>query len=220
MGTWLVTGTSRGIGLELARQLHARGDTVIAACRTSTRELDAVGCEVVDGIDVASDDVGNALDAALGDRTLDVVVNNAGLLRHGTLDDLDLDGAAAQFQVNTLGPLRITAALLPRLGSGGKVAIVSSRAGSMGDKPGGGMYGYRISKAGVNMVGANLAHDLAPRGIHVVVLHPGFIRTEMTGGGGNEDPDQSAAGLLDRIDELDAARSGRFFHAHGDEIPW
>ena len=70
------------------------------------------------------------------------------------------------------------------------------------------------------MVGANLAHDLAPRGIHVVVLHPGFIRTEMTGGGGNEDPDQSAAGLLDRIDELDAARSGRFFHAHGDEIPW
>ena len=135
MGTWLVTGTSRGIGLELARQLHARGDTVIAACRTSTPELDAVGCEVVDGIDVASDDVGKALDAALGDRTLDVVVNNAGLLRHGRLDDLDLDGAAAQFQVNTLGPLRMTSALLPRLGSGAKVAIVSSRAGSIGDKP-------------------------------------------------------------------------------------
>ena len=220
VGTWLVTGTNRGIGLELARQLHARGDTVIAACRTSSPELAAIGCEVFDGIDVASDDVGEALDAALGDHTLDVVVNNAGLLRRGPLDDLDLEGAVAQFQVNTLGPLRVTSAVLPRLVSGSKVAIVSSRAGSIGDKPSGGMYGYRISKAGANMVGANLAHDLAPRGIHVVVLHPGFIRTEMTGGGGNENPDQSAAGLLERIDELDASRSGRFFHAHGDEIPW
>ena len=220
MGTWLVTGTSRGIGLELARQLHARGDHVIAACRTSSPELEAVGCEVVGGIDVSSDSVGEALDAALGDRTLDVVVNNAGLLRSGSLEALDLDGAVAQFQVNTLGPLRVTSALLPRLTSGAKVAIVSSRAGSIGDRPSGGMYGYRISKAAVNMVGANLAHDLASRGIHVVVLHPGFIRTEMTGGSGNENPDQSAAGLLDRIDELDASRSGRFFHAHGDEIPW
>jgi NAD(P)-dependent dehydrogenase (short-subunit alcohol dehydrogenase family) len=220
VGTWLVTGTGRGIGFELARQLHARGDTVIAACRTSTPELDAIRCEVITGIDVTSDDVGKALDAALGDRSLDVIVNNAGLLRPGPLDKLDLDGAVAQFQVNTLGPLRVTSALLPRLGSGAKVAIVSSRAGSIGDKPSGGMYGYRISKAGANMVGANLAHDLAPRGIHVVVLHPGFIRTEMTGGLGNEETDQSAAGLLARIDELDASRSGRFFHAHGEELPW
>ena len=220
MATWLVTGANRGIGLELARQLHARGDTVLAACRRSSPELDAVGCEVLEGIDVSSDDVGSALDAALGDRRVDVVVNNAGLLHHDPLDRIDYGGAVAQFQVNALGPLRVTTALLPRLGEGGKVAIVSSRAGSIGDGPSGGLYGYRLSKAAANMAGANLAHELAPRGVHVVVLHPGFIRTEMTGGAGNEDPDQSAAGLLARIDELDDSRSGRFFHAHGDEIPW
>jgi len=220
VGTWLVTGANRGIGLELARQLHARGDTVIAACRRSTPELDAVGCEVVADVDVSSDEVGEVLDAALGDRRLDVVVNNAGLLHDDPLERLDYAGAVAQFQVNALGPLRMTTALLPRLGEGGKVAIVSSRAGSIGDRPSGGMYGYRSSKAAANMVGANLAHDLAPRGIHVVVLHPGFIRTEMTRGAGNEDPDEAAAGLIARVDELDASRSGRFFHAHGDEIPW
>lgn len=215
-----MTGANRGIGLELARQLHLRGDTVIAACRLSSPELETVGCEVVEGVDVTSDDVGSVLDRALRDRRVDVVVNNAGLLNRDPLERIDYAGAVAQFQVNTLGPLRVTTALLPRLGDGAKVAIISSRAGSIGDGPSGGMYGYRSSKAAVNMVGANLAHDLAPRGIHVGVFHPGFIRTEMTGGAGNEDPDQSAAGLIARIDELDANRSGRFFHAHGDEIPW
>jgi NAD(P)-dependent dehydrogenase (short-subunit alcohol dehydrogenase family) len=77
-----------------------------------------------------------------------------------------------------------------------------------------------MSKAAVNMLGANLAHDLAPRGILVAVLHPGFVRTEMTHGGGNVDPPEAAAGLIRQIDALDASRSGRFFHADGDEIPW
>jgi NAD(P)-dependent dehydrogenase (short-subunit alcohol dehydrogenase family) len=221
VATWLVTGANRGIGLELCRQLHARGDDVIAVCRSSSDELDAVGCRVIEGIDVASDDAGAALDAALGaDVTLDVLVNNAGLLRRESLDELDLEGVRAQFEVNTVGPLRVTSALLPRLRPGARIGFVSSRAGSIGDGPSGGLYGYRMSKAALNMVAANLAHDLAPRGIHVVALHPGFIRTAMTRGAGNEDPPVAAAGLIARLDELDASRSGRFFHAHGDEIPW
>ena len=77
-----------------------------------------------------------------------------------------------------------------------------------------------MSKTALNMAAANLAHELAPRGIHVVVLHPGFVRTEMTGGHGNETPEGAAAGMISRIDELDASRSGRWFHANGDEIPW
>jgi NAD(P)-dependent dehydrogenase (short-subunit alcohol dehydrogenase family) len=221
MGTWLVTGASRGIGLELVRQLHARGDEVIATCRTRTPELNAIGCRVVDGIDVGTDDVGSALLEAIGDeQPIDVVVNNAGLARWDTLETIQVDTAREEFDVNALGPLRVTLALLPRLGAGAKVALVSSKAGSIGDGPSGRNYGYRMSKAALNLLGANLAADLAARGIHVAVLHPGFVRTEMTQGGGNIDPPDSAAGLIRQIDALDASRSGRFFHADGTEVAW
>jgi NAD(P)-dependent dehydrogenase (short-subunit alcohol dehydrogenase family) len=216
-----VTGASRGIGLELVRQLHARGDDVIATCRTRTRELDAVGCRVVDGIDVGTDDVGaGLLEALAAGQPLDVVVNNAGLARWDALDRIDVDAAREELEVNALGPLRVTLALLPRLGPGAKIALISSKAGSIGDGPSGRNYGYRMSKAALNMLGANLAADLAPRGIHVGVLHPGFVRTEMTQGGGNVDPPESAAGLIRQIDALDASRSGRFFHADGSEVAW
>ena len=221
MATWLVTGTNRGIGLELVRQLHARGDTVIATCRSSSPDLDAVGCRVVEGIDVGSDGVGAALDAALEpDERVDVLVNNAGIGGWDSLERLDLDLARRQFDVNTLGPLRVTLALLPRLERGAKIAFVSSKAGSIGDRPSGGNYGYRMSKTALNMGAANLAHELAPRGIDVAVLHPGFVRTEMTSRGGNVDPPEAADGLIARIDELDASTSGTFVHANGDDIPW
>ncbi|HEY7381053.1 MAG TPA: SDR family oxidoreductase [Gaiella sp.] len=220
MATWVVTGANRGIGLELCRQVRARGDAVVAACRTASPELAAVGCRVVEGVDVASDDGVARLDGALGDDAVDVLVCNAGQLRHERIDSLDLDGARQQYEVNALGALRVVSALLPRLGQGAKIGLVSSKAGSMGDGPSGGMYGYRMSKAALNMAAANMAHELAPRGILVVALHPGFVRTEMTGGGGNTDPDEAAAGLIARIDELDAGSSGRFVHANGDEIPW
>ena len=221
MATWLVTGASRGIGLDLVRQVHARADDVIATCRTRTPELDAVGCRVVDGIDVGSDDVGAALLEELGDgQPVDVVVNNAGLARWDTLETNDVDAAREELEVNALGPLRVTLALLPRLVPGAKIALISSKAGSIGDGPSGRNYGYRMSKAALNMLGANLAADLAPRGIHVGVFHPGFVRTEMTQGGGNVDPPESAAGLIRQIDALDASRSGRFFHADGSEVAW
>ena len=127
--------------------------------------------------------------------------------------------ARGQFDVNTLGPLRVTLALLPRLERGAKIGFVSSMAGSIGDGPSGGTYGYRMSKAALNIATANLAHELRARGIHVVALHPGFVRTEMTGGGGNVDPPEAAAGLIARLDELDASRSGRSSTRTG-AIPW
>ena len=238
MATWLVTGGNRGIGLELCRQLEARGDTVVATCRATSLELAAVGCRVIEDIDVAEDDVGVRLVEALGDTTLDVVVNNAGILLRDGFDPPDLEAMRAQYEVNTLGALRVTSALLPRLGPGAKLAFVSSKAGSIGDRPSGGTYGYRMSKAALNMAAANLARELTPRGIAVVVLHPGRVSTDMTGGSavvflpggratpawrggrGTGHPAPAAAGLIERIDELDGSTSGRFVHADGSEVPW
>ena len=219
MAVWLVIGANRGIGLELARQLHEGGETVVATCRSTSDELDAVGCRVVEEIDVADDRVGTALVEQLGDVAPDVVVCNAGILRHGG-GEIDLESAREQFEVNTLGPLRVIKALLPRLEAGAKIGVVSSMAGSIGDGPSGGTYGYRMSKAALNMAVANLAHELRARGIHVISLHPGFVRTEMTGGGGNVDAPEAAAGLIARIDELDASGTGTFVHADGRALPW
>jgi NAD(P)-dependent dehydrogenase (short-subunit alcohol dehydrogenase family) len=220
MAIWVVTGANRGIGLELCRQLAARGDKVLAACRVSSKTLDGLGVEVVAGVDLTSDAGHAALLRATEGQAIDVLLHNAGMLVPCTLDSLDPTGIRRQLEVNALGPLLLTKALLPRLRKGSKIALVSSRAGSIGDNTSGGMYGYRMSKAALNMAGVSLARDLGARGILVAVLHPGFIRTEMTGGAGNDDPPVAAKGLLARIDELTPERSGRFFHANGEELPW
>jgi len=219
MNTALVTGANRGIGLELARQLHAAGWTVIGVCRTSTPALEAIA-EVWDGLDVADDGVVDAVRARLGDRPIQLLINNAGILRRQALPDLDWDGMRQQFEVNTLGPLRVTSAALPNLQSGSKVAIVTSRMGSIDDNTSGSHYGYRMSKAAVNIAGVSLARDLERRGIAVILLHPGHVRTEMTRGSGQVDAATAARGLLARIDELDLATTGTFRHAQGQALPW
>ena len=126
----------------------------------------------------------------------------------------------AQFQANAVAPLFLTRTLLPRLRPGAKVALVSSRMGSIADNGYGGYYGYRMSKAALNAAGASLAHDLKAAGIAVVILHPGAVRTGMTGGQGAIEPNASAAGLLQRIDELELRTTGRFLHQDGTVLPW
>ncbi len=223
--TVLVTGANRGIGLELAAQLAARGDRVIAACRETTPELDALARDSRDavrverGVEVTSDASVADLASRLAGLTLDVLVLNAGVLHPDALDALDLDGARKQFEVNALGPLRVAKALLPNLREGSKIAIVTSRMGSLADNGSGGMYGYRMSKAAVNMAGVSLARDLHPRGVAVGLLHPGMVATGMTGGNGVP-PADAARGLLARIDELDLAATGSFRHANGEALPW
>lgn len=220
MANWVVTGSNRGIGLELCKQLVARGDHVFAACRTESPELAKAGVKVVRGVDVTSDAGAGELRSALAGKHVDVLLHNAGILIGDALDELDFDAMRRQYEVNALGPLRLTRALLPNVGKGSKIAFVSSRAGSIGDNRSGGTYGYRMSKAALNVAAVSLARDLAPRGVMVAVLHPGFIRTAMTGHHGNDDPPVAARGLLARIDELTPERSGRFFHANGEELPW
>lgn len=220
MATALVTGGNRGIGLSFAKLLKARGDHVIAACRRETPELVKLGVEIADGVDVTSDKSLNLLAEKLKGRTLDLVINNAGLLASESLSNLDFASIQRQIEVNAYGPLRVTHKLLPFLKRGSKVALITSRMGSIADNTSGGMYGYRMSKAALNAAGKSLAHDLSPLGVAVAILHPGYVKTEMTGNHGNVSPDAAAADLLKRIEQLSLENSGTFWHANGEVLPW
>jgi len=220
MALCLITGANRGIGLELARQLAARGDAVIAACRTPSPALEALGVRVEAGVEVS--DAASVADLAkrLAGQRIDLLINNAGVLRVESLDAMNFDSIAQQFAVNAMGPLRVTSTLAPLLAKDAKVAIITSRMGSIADNGSGGYYGYRMSKAAVNAAGMSLAHDLKGRGVAVALLHPGMVATEMTGKQGIP-PEEAARGVIARVDALTLATSGKFLHAiTGEELPW
>ncbi|MEM7192527.1 MAG: SDR family oxidoreductase [Pseudomonadota bacterium] len=219
MSTVLVTGANRGIGLELCRQLARRGDNVIATCRQSNTELKATGAEIHEGVEVADEASVLALAHALQGRRIDVLVNCAGILSRESLDDLDIDRIRDQFEINAIAPLRITAALRDCLGQGSKVIIITSRMGSIEDNTSGSYYGYRMSKAAVNIAARSLAYDLADQGVSVFVLHPGLVATGMTGHRGIP-VEEAAADLVERIDTLGPEETGTFWHAKGDRLPW
>lgn len=219
MATILITGCNRGIGLQLATQLNDRGDTVIGVCRTPSDELSRLDIRIIAGIDVSGGESITSLKAELGDEPIDVLINNAGIFLGDEFGALDYNDMLAQFNVNTLGPLRVTEALRNNLAEGCKIAIVSSRVGSIADNLSGGYYGYRASKAAVNQVATNLVHEFKPKGIAVAVLHPGLVATDMTDGEGIT-PAESARGLIQRIDDLTIDTTGGFWHAEGYMLPW
>jgi NAD(P)-dependent dehydrogenase (short-subunit alcohol dehydrogenase family) len=218
--TVLVTGANRGIGLALTQQFAQRGDRVIGVCRKSSAELEATGARVEAGVDVTDQAAVQKLADRLRNERIDILVANAGILERDSLDPLDIDAIRRQFEVNTLGPLIVVRALRDSLTSGAKVGLMTSRMGSMQDNTSGGYYGYRASKAALNAIGKSLSLDLAPRGVSVVLLHPGYVATEMVGGSGDVTPEQAATQLIARIDALTPERSGTFQHANGDALPW
>ena len=220
MGIAVVTGANRGIGLELVRQLKLRGATVVAVCRNSSPDLDALGVRVESGVDLTEPAAWSTLAERLGHDDIDLLIQNAGVLLADAFDEVDLAKVRAQFEVNAIAPLFLTRALAARLPSGAKVALITSRMGSMGDNSSGGYYGYRMSKAALNAAGVSLAYDLKARGVAIVILHPGAVRTEMTRGHGMIEVDESVRGLLQRIDELRLENTGRFLHQNGEILPW
>ena len=227
MKTVVVTGADRGIGEALCVEFAARGDTAIGACLGDSALLRARGVEVVAGIDVSADAAVAKLVAALAGRSIDILVHNAGLVVEAPLGSFDFPAMQREYAVNALGPLRVTQALLPLLGTGSKIAVITSRVGSLGDNSSGGLYGYRMSKAAANMAGLNLARDLKERGIAVVCLHPGSVRTRMALGlsdattvGAMVDCEFAARGLIARLDELTLDSTGMFRHANGETLPW
>jgi NAD(P)-dependent dehydrogenase (short-subunit alcohol dehydrogenase family) len=221
MATVLVTGANRGIGLEYCRQLQARGDQVIAVCREPSAELEALGVRIEAGLDLAAASAPAELVTRLQGQPLEVVILNAGILQSMGLEDLDPEGIRRQFELNALAPLLLARALLDQMPRGAKLALMTSRMGSIADNSSGGSYGYRMSKVALTMAGKSLAIDLQPRGIAVAILHPGLVRTRMINFNPNGiAPEQAVRGLLARINALTLETSGSFWHANGELLPW
>lgn len=220
MNNTLITGANRGIGLEIAKQLAAQGDHVLAVCRTPSQALLALNVEVIADIDVTDDNDLQRLVQQVEGREIDCLINNAGILARNTLGDIDFDSVQQQFIVNAMGPLRVTEKLIPLLADNAKIGIVTSRMGSIGDNDSGSSYGYRMSKAAANMAAKSLAIDLKDRGIAVAALHPGYVKTDMTDNKGYVEADHAAAGLIQRLADLNLDNTGQFWHVEGEVLPW
>lgn len=192
---------------------------MIAVCRTASAELQGCGVEIIDAVDVSDGVSIHRLAKTLEGRSIDILLNNAGILRSERFGQIDYAQMMQQYAVNALGPLRVTEALAGNLSKDSKVIIISSRVGSIDDNSSGGNYGYRASKTAVNQIGTNLMHELRPQGIAVALLHPGLVATEMTGSRGIPAA-ESAGGLIQRIDALTLETSGGFWHAEGYRLPW
>jgi NAD(P)-dependent dehydrogenase (short-subunit alcohol dehydrogenase family) len=227
ISTVLVTGASRGIGLEFVKQWLARGAEVIATARepSAATELssliDRYGDRLrVMQLDVTDDRSVELLAGSLGNVQVDLLINNAGILTVETLDNMDFGAILAQFQTNALGALRVTHAVLDNLREGSRVVNMTSRMGSLDDNTSGGYYGYRMSKAALNMATRSLAVDLKSRGIAVIAMHPGMVQTDMTRGFGMLTPEASVTGINQVIDKLSMDQTGLFLHYQGTTLPW
>lgn len=219
--TVLITGANRGIGFALCEHYASRGDEVLAVCRKPSEELNALsGVTIIEGVDVSVAEDLERLKSVVADKTIDILINNAGILSNESLGDIDAAAIEKQLKVNAIAPILVTEALLANLSAGSKVAMITSRMGSIADNGSGGYYGYRMSKAALNIAGVSLAKDLAPREIAVALLHPGFVQTDMVNHAGDISADTAAKGLVQRIEELTLETSGGFWHSNGESLPW
>ena len=221
LSTYLITGANRGIGLELVRQLKERGEDVIATCRTTSSELNSLSVRVETGVDITSGESVLKLRENLNNIKIDVLVQNAGIAEFNSLSNLDPQSILKQFEVNALSPLCFVQSMINNLSKSGKIALISSRMGSIEDNNSGGSYGYRMSKVALCMAGKSLSVDLKSKNIAVAILHPGLVSTRMTGFTTNGiQPEESVKGMIQRIDELTINNSGTFWHSNGDVLPW
>lgn len=223
MSTVLITGTNRGIGLELARQYAADGWRVHACARklAKTTALKALRGEIkLHELDVADEAQIAGLARSLAGEPIDLLVNNAGV--GGSDEATDPQAWLAVFRVNSIAPVRILQALLPNLqrSKNTRVLNLTSRMGSIADNSSGGSYAYRSSKAALNAAMKSLAIDLKSKGITIAVMHPGWVKTDMGGPGAPVTPKASAEGLRRVIAALQPSDSGAFLNYDGAKLPW
>ena len=222
--TVLITGANRGIGLELSRQYSAAGWNVIGTARKpeSAQDLAALGAEIMQ-LDVTDPASVERLSRELGARPVDLLINNAGILpMMPSLAEIDMDDYQRVMDVNTMGPVRVTRAVLPSLRAGQLRVIVNitSTLGSIANNASGGFYGYRESKAALNMFTKSLAAELGPEGFTCIVMHPGWVRTDMGGPSAPTTAQQSVQGIRGVIDGLSRVDNGTFWSFEGEQMPW
>jgi NAD(P)-dependent dehydrogenase (short-subunit alcohol dehydrogenase family) len=227
MPTVLVTGASRGIGLEFARQYAAEGWRVIASCRepAAAPALEAVrGNVAVERLDVNDDRRVRALARKYADAAIDLLINNAGVYgpRGVTVGTIDYEAWGQVLRTNAMAPLRVAAAFLPQVARSKKkiVATVTSWMGSIAANRDGGHYLYRSSKAAVNMVMKSFSIDVKDKGVTVVLLHPGWVRTDMGGPDAEIEATESVASMRAVIAGLKKKDTGKFFNYDGSPMPW
>lgn len=233
--TVLITGANRGIGLSFIKSYLKRGWKVIGTARNPSDAhalqnlLTSAGSENLKilPLDVSDENSINQLPELIKGVKLNLLINNAGVyINDGKIpeDKLNSNSILNQFKVNSLGPLLISTLLLPNLelGSPSKIVNITSRLGSIGDNSSGNSYGYRASKAALNMFTKTLHLDFTTSGKHIAVLalHPGYVQTDMSDQKGDISPDEAVERMISRIDELYLSNSGRFLHRDGQELPW
>ncbi|MFT5837710.1 MAG: NAD(P)-dependent dehydrogenase (short-subunit alcohol dehydrogenase family) [Flavobacteriales bacterium] len=220
MANVLITGANRGIGLEFVKQYLTKGDSVYALCRNSSDELNQTNAKVFDKVDVGNPECLEKCLPKLNDVKIDLLINNAGVLANESLEDMSAATLEYQFRVNAMGPVMVTQLLRQQLVKGAKVAMITSRMGSVTDNTSGGYYGYRMSKAALNMAGVSLSQDLKEQGVAVALLHPGYVQTEMVNNTGDISAAIAVERLMQRIEELNMSNTGTFWHSNGEVLPW
>lgn len=222
--TFFITGANRGIGLEFAQRLTARGDRVLATARKpdEAEELKATGA-VIFPLDVADDASLAALPGLVKGEPIDILINNAGVGTKFTsieaLDGAELDRV---FRINSFGPMLVTKALLPNLRAGVRKSVVNitSQLGSIANNAGGSSYEYRGSKAALNMLTVCLSNELKPQGFTCIAIHPGWVQTDMGGANATLTPEQSVTSLIKVIDALEPGMTGKYLNYDGTGLPW
>lgn len=231
MGTVLITGANRGIGLELTRQYLDAGWHVIATCRNPAAALDlkqlagrAPAQVSIEPLDVRDENEVSSLARKLSGTSVDLLINNAGVRRMDafTFGEIDTGAFRETMDINVLGPLKVAESFVPHLETGGDPLLVmmSSNLGSIEKNREGGDYGYRASKAALNAVMRSLAVDLADRGIAVIALHPGWVKTDMGGRKAPLSVEESVRGIRAVLGGLSLRDTGRFLRWDGHEEPW
>ncbi len=221
MSTFLITGSNRGIGLELSNQLFKSGHKVIATCRESSKALDSIGVQVIEDIDISSKHSLIKLEENIKGIKLDCIINNAGIAEYNSLDNLDLDSIRNQFNINALSPLNFSKSMIKYLNLNSKIAFITSRMGSIADNTSGSSYGYRMSKVALTMAAKSLSIDLLRKNIFVAIIHPGLVSTRMTRFTKNGiSPEVSAKGILEIINNLSSKNTGTFWHSNGEILPF
>jgi len=222
--TVLITGANRGLGLEFARQYAAAGWHVIGTARRPDVASDLKALDVrVMQLDVTDQESVDRLARDLGDQPIDLLINNAGIFpMAATLPEIDFDNITRTLAVNTIGPMRVTRALLPNLrrGEAKKIVNITSNLGSIANNTSGRFYGYRESKAALNMFTRSLAGELRDEGFICIVMNPGWVQTDMGGPQAPLRATESIKGMRSVIDRLTPADSGTFWTHEGEQMPW